>query len=147
MTLAGSSSTPWLTKHGRESTSTSGFDLHKDNKHEFKFAAALATKMVWFLERAVFMPPKMPPKTFSANTDKKGEKPMASTQGMKRILEHYKVSYWTLYALNWITVKPVARARPGREASDAPILRDEDCELRSDLDAQWRTGKNLIGSE
>ncbi|CCE34756.1 uncharacterized protein CPUR_08692 [Claviceps purpurea 20.1] len=137
MTLAESSSTPWLTEHGRESTLTSGFDLHKDKKDECKFAAALATKMVWFLERAIFFPPKMPPKTLSANTDKKGEEPMASTQGMKRVLEHYKVSYWTLYALNWITVKPVTRPRPGRPVSDAPILRDEDCELRTDLDAHW----------
>ncbi|KAG6238031.1 hypothetical protein E4U24_007342 [Claviceps purpurea] len=108
---------------------SSGFTLKKTKKKHRRYAAELAKKMVWFLEPALFFPPKK----LSAKKDKKDEKPISSTKDMKQTLEHYKISYWTLIALKWLKIKTGVV-----HASDSPILKDEDCELRPDLDAHWQ---------
>ncbi|KAG6245745.1 hypothetical protein E4U49_000762 [Claviceps purpurea] len=86
---------------------SSGFTLKKTKKKRCRYAAELAKKMVWFLEPALFFPPKK--------------------------LKHYKISHWTLIALKWLKIKTGVV-----HASDSPILKDEDCELRPDLDAHWQ---------
>ncbi|KAG6087020.1 hypothetical protein E4U30_003671 [Claviceps sp. LM220 group G6] len=61
--------------------------------------------------------------------------------------EHWKINYWTLIALNWITMTPRAVSRVARVARDfgTPKLKDEDCELRPtpDLNAHWLKLKRL----
>ncbi|KAG6235290.1 hypothetical protein E4U23_000746, partial [Claviceps purpurea] len=63
----------------------------------------------------------------------KGQEGRETDQDMKQTLEHYKISHWTLIALKWLKIKTGVV-----HASDSPILKDEDCELRPDLDTHWQ---------
>ncbi|KAG5952291.1 hypothetical protein E4U57_006251 [Claviceps arundinis] len=93
MTLSGSSSTPWMKPPERNEISVSGvndiidislpgFDLLSLQKEQSKFGVALATKMMWFLEPAVFIEPEKA----GAKKVQTEEKPFSSTHSMKRIL-------------------------------------------------------------
>ncbi|KAG6088753.1 hypothetical protein E4U30_000195, partial [Claviceps sp. LM220 group G6] len=73
--------------------------------------------MVWFLEPAIFFESKK----MHVKRDKKDEKSMSSTSNMKKRLEHYEISYWTLIALNWIQLKTTIF-----HASRAPIMKDKE---------------------
>ncbi|KAG6290097.1 hypothetical protein E4U09_004607 [Claviceps aff. purpurea] len=135
LTLSASTTTPWMIARGTEmmEMQTKGFDLSKCRKKQPRFAAVLATKMVWFLQPEVFFPPKI----LLVKKNKKDKNVMSSTQDMKELLEQYKVSYWTLIALNWIEAKP---GRPDPRMTDPkrpPILQDEDFTLRQHLREQW----------
>ncbi|KAG6154021.1 hypothetical protein E4U35_008081, partial [Claviceps purpurea] len=92
------------------------FILQKTKKKHCRYAAELAKKMVWFLEPALFFPPKK----LSAKEDKKRTR-------------NRSISSWTLIAPKWLKIKTGMV-----HASDPPILKDEDCELRPDLDAHWQ---------
>ncbi|KAG6043042.1 hypothetical protein E4U39_005108 [Claviceps sp. Clav50 group G5] len=84
-------STPWIKARGHVS---SGFTLQKARKKHCRYAAELAKKMVWFLEPALFFPPKK----MSAKKDKKDEKPISSTKDIKQTLAAnlvYALEIWT----------------------------------------------------
>ncbi|KAG6108616.1 hypothetical protein E4U13_006378 [Claviceps humidiphila] len=121
LTLAGSSRTPWLNankkkkdKEGKEIET--GFTVTEKTKESSRYAAALATKMVWFLQRDIFFTSR--------------ETHISGTREMKELLEQYKVSYRTLIALGWIRVKATVRR------SESARLSDQDCELRPDEDLE-----------
>ncbi|KAG6290096.1 hypothetical protein E4U09_004606 [Claviceps aff. purpurea] len=144
LTLSASTTTPWMIARGTEmmEMQTKGFDLSKRRKEPPRFAAVLATKMVWFLQPEVFFPPKIL-LVKKNNKDKTDKNVMSSTHDMKERLEQYKVSYWTLIALNWIEAKP---GRPDPRMANhkrPPKLKDQDFTLRQDLPQQWENLNRL----
>ncbi|KAG6235531.1 hypothetical protein E4U23_000630, partial [Claviceps purpurea] len=90
LTLSASTTTPWLTARGKQLTDMQkqGFDLSNSRKEGPRFAAVLATKMVWFLQPEVFFPPKIL-LVKKNKKDKKDKNVMSSTQDMKELLGSY----------------------------------------------------------